>query len=88
MRAVTVPISALRKAPGGDHVFVLEATEDGLARAHVRQVQAGPVVGDEVVVTAGLDAGEQVAVAGSFKLRDAVLVSIAGGAVAVDEEQR
>jgi membrane fusion protein, multidrug efflux system len=86
--AVTIPVSALRKAPTGDHVFVLEDAGDGLSRAHVRQVQAGPVVGDEVVGVAGLDAGEQVAASGSFKLREAVLVSIAGAPVTLEAGQR
>jgi membrane fusion protein (multidrug efflux system) len=36
------------------------------------------MLGDEVVIYAGLSAGEQVAVSGSFKLREAALVVIAG----------
>ncbi|MGH7712259.1 MAG: efflux RND transporter periplasmic adaptor subunit, partial [Gemmatimonadaceae bacterium] len=36
--AVVVPVSALRKGPAGDHVFVIEADKDGKPRAHVRQV--------------------------------------------------
>ena len=76
--AVAVPVSALRKGPGGDHVFVIAADKQGKTRAHVRPVQAGAVMGDEVVIEHGLAAGEQVAVSGSFKLRDAVLVAISG----------
>jgi membrane fusion protein, multidrug efflux system len=75
--AVTVPVSAVRKGPGGDHVFVLSADKQGKTRAHTRPVQAGEVLGDEVVIEDGLAAGEQVAVSGSFKLRDAVLVAVA-----------
>jgi membrane fusion protein (multidrug efflux system) len=75
--AVAVPVSALRKGPGGDHVFVISPDKQGKTRAHVRPVQAGAVLGDEVVIEQGLTAGEQVAVSGSFKLRDAVLVAIA-----------
>jgi membrane fusion protein (multidrug efflux system) len=78
--AVAIPVSALRKDPGGDHVFVIAPDKDGKPRAHLRPVQAGPVLGDEVVIHAGLSAGEQVAATGSFKLRDAVLVAIAGHA--------
>jgi membrane fusion protein (multidrug efflux system) len=77
---VVVPVSALRKGPAGDHVFVLETAEEGRTRARLRPVQAGPVLGDEVVVLSGLTAGERVAASGSFKLRDAALVSVAGGA--------
>ncbi len=74
--AVAVPASALRKGPGGDHVFVIAPTKDGKTRAHIRQVQSGPVLGDEVVILEGLSAGERVATSGSFKLRDAVLVAV------------
>jgi membrane fusion protein (multidrug efflux system) len=76
--AVAVPTSALRKGPAGDHVFVIVADASGKTRAHQRPVQAGPAVGDDVIIHSGLEAGEEVAVSGSFKLREAVLVSIAG----------
>lgn len=79
--AVTVPVSALRKGPDGDHVFVVQA-EDGASRAHVRSVRTGPVLGDDVVIESGLLVGEPVAASGSFKLRDAALVSVATDAVA------
>lgn len=74
--AVVVPVSALRKGPGGDHLFVLAADQDGKPRAHLRPVQSGPVIGDEVVILDGLAAGEQVAASGSFKLREGVLVAV------------
>ncbi|HEX7089957.1 MAG TPA: efflux RND transporter periplasmic adaptor subunit [Longimicrobiales bacterium] len=77
---VFVPVSALRKGPAGDHVFVLEADAAGQTRAHVRQVEAGPTVGDEVGILAGLEAGERVAASGSFKLREGTRVSIAAAA--------
>jgi membrane fusion protein (multidrug efflux system) len=73
--AVVVPVSALRKGPGGDHVFVLETANDE-TRARVRPVQAGPVIGDEVVIIDGLAVGEHVAATGSFKLRDSALVHV------------
>ena len=85
--ALVVPASALRKGPGGDHVFVLEASEDGVTRARMRPVEAGPVVGDEVVVFAGLEADERVAASGSFKLRDGVLVQVSDGATAGAEPE-
>jgi membrane fusion protein (multidrug efflux system) len=74
--AVVIPVSALRKGPGGDHVFVIAADSTGKPRAHVRQVRSGSVIGDEVLIHAGLKTGEQVAASGSFKLREAVLVAI------------
>jgi membrane fusion protein (multidrug efflux system) len=58
-------------------VFVLTAGEDGKTRAYLRTVGTGALIGDEVVILTGLSAGERVAAAGAFKLRDAVLVAIA-----------
>jgi membrane fusion protein (multidrug efflux system) len=77
-KAVSAPVSALRKGPGGDQVFVIGPDKDGKIRARVRQVESGAMLGDEVVIHAGLAAGERVAASGSFKLRDGVLVAIAG----------
>jgi membrane fusion protein (multidrug efflux system) len=76
-KAIVVPVSALRKGPGGDHVFVLAPDKDGKLRAQLRPVTSGAVLGDEVVILSGLSLGEQVAASGSFKLRDAALVAIA-----------
>ncbi|MBA3259489.1 MAG: efflux RND transporter periplasmic adaptor subunit [Gemmatimonadales bacterium] len=80
--AVVVPVSALRKGPGGDHVFVIEPDKEGKSRAHVRPVQSGTVLGDEVLIHEGLAAGEQVATSGSFKLRESVLVAVANDSTA------
>jgi membrane fusion protein, multidrug efflux system len=74
---VSVPVNALRKGPQGDHVFVIEPDSAGKPRAHVRTVQSGPVLGEEVIVYDGVKAGEQIATSGSFKLREAVLVAVA-----------
>ena len=72
--AVAIPASALRKGPSGDHVFVVAADSTGKTRAFARPVHAGAVIGDSVLLTDGLKAGEQVAASGSFKLREGVLV--------------
>lgn len=74
-KATSVPVSALRKAPGGDHVFVIMKEKDGKARAQLRNVVAGPVLGDEVLILSGVVPGEQIATGGSFKLRDGALVA-------------
>jgi membrane fusion protein (multidrug efflux system) len=74
---VGVPVSALRKGPGGDHVFVIAADSNGKSRAHLRPVESGPVLGEDVLILGGLSAGEQVATSGSFKLREGVLVAVA-----------
>lgn len=75
-QAVAIPASAVRKGPGGDHVFVLAAGADQKLRAQQRSVQLGAALGDQVLVLRGLAAGEQVAASGSFKLRDAALVAV------------
>jgi membrane fusion protein (multidrug efflux system) len=74
-KAVAVPVSALRKGPEGDHVFVIVPQDDGTSRAQLRTVLSGTVLGDEVLVLQGITAGEEVAASGSFKLRDGVLVA-------------
>lgn len=74
---VAVPVSAVRKGPEGDHVFVIRPDERGSPRAHLRLVRSGAMLGDEMVVHEGLQAGEQVAASGSFKLRENALVAIA-----------
>ena len=86
-KVVAVPVSALRKGPGGDQVFVIAQDKDGRNRARVQQVESGAMFGDEVVIHAGLTAGEQVAASGSFKLREAALVSIAGDGVREPEQR-
>lgn len=80
--AVTVPVSALRRGPEGDRVFVIERNAEGSSRVQLRRVEAGTVLGDSVVVEGGLEAGEAVAASGSFKLYDGALVSIAGAQLA------
>lgn len=71
--ALLVPLTAVRRAPYGDHVFVL-AEEAGQSRARQRIVQTGPLQGTDIVITDGLAEGELIAGAGSFKLRDGLLV--------------
>src|SRR6184192_3063779 len=72
---VAIPVSALRKGPAGDHVFLVVPDSSGRSRAHVQPVRSGPVLDDEVVILSGLTPGQQVATSGSFKLREAVLVA-------------
>jgi membrane fusion protein (multidrug efflux system) len=68
--SVAVPVSALRKGPAGDHVFVVTEDPTGDTRVYTRLVETGAMVGDEILVRSGLAAGERVASVGSFKLRD------------------
>ena len=75
--AVAIPVSALRRGPSGDHVFVIAPDDKGNQRVSIRPVQTGTVLGDEVLIVSGLKAGEKVAATGSFKLRESALVAIA-----------
>lgn len=74
--SVVVPVSALRKGPEGDHVFVIAPDKSGKTRASLRRVESGTMLGDDVVIHSGLTAGETVAASGSFKLRDSALVAV------------
>lgn len=74
-KAVGIPVSALRKGPGGDHVFVIAPDSTGKPRAHERPVVAGATAGDEILIISGLKPDEVVATSGSFKLREGVLVA-------------
>jgi membrane fusion protein, multidrug efflux system len=71
--ALLVPLTAVRRAPYGEHVFAL-VEEEGQIRARQRVVQTGPVQGTDIVITDGLAEGELIAAGGSFKLRDGLLV--------------
>jgi membrane fusion protein, multidrug efflux system len=73
--ALLVPLTAVRRAPYGQHVFVL-VDEGGQSRARQRVVQTGAVQGTDIVVTDGLAEGELIAGAGSFKLREGLLVQM------------
>lgn len=77
--AVAVPVSALRKGPGGDHVWIIAPDSTGTPRAHERAVQTGPVLGDTVLILDGIKPGEQIAASGSFKLRESVKVATSAG---------
>ena len=73
-KAVVIPVSALRKGPEGDHVWIVKADAQGALRAHERKVESGPVLGETMVVLSGLERGERIAASGSFKLREGLRV--------------
>ena len=74
--ALFVPLTAVRRASFGEHVYLL-AQEDGVTRARQRIVETGPVAGQEIVVLGGLSDGDVIAGPGSFKLREGLLVQVA-----------
>jgi membrane fusion protein (multidrug efflux system) len=79
---VAIPVSALRKGPTGDHVWVVAQDAAGATRVKERSIQSGPVSGDRVIVLSGLTEGERVAATGSFKLREGMKVQPAAALAA------
>jgi membrane fusion protein (multidrug efflux system) len=77
---VAVPTTAVRRAAYGNSIFVAATDEAGVPRAKQRFVTLGESVGEEIIVTQGLRAGERIAAAGSFKLRDGVKLMAAAPA--------
>jgi membrane fusion protein (multidrug efflux system) len=73
-KAVVIPVSALRKGPDGDHVWLVEADAGGVLRAHLRKVESGPALGETVIVLSGVEVGQRLAASGSFKLREGARV--------------
>jgi len=77
---VTLPATSVSYAPYGDSVFVvadMEASDGGSYRG-VRQqfVTLGGSRGDQVAVLDGVEAGDEVATSGVFKLRNGVAVFV------------
>ena len=79
-QVVALPASAINYAPYGDSVFVLADLKNPKGQPYrgVRQqvVKLGPARGDQVAVVSGLNAGEEVATSGVFKLRNGVAVQV------------
>jgi membrane fusion protein (multidrug efflux system) len=77
---ISVPASAISYAPYGDSVFVVGELEDpkGAKYRGVKQqfVKLGPSRGDQVAVTSGLEAGQEIVTSGAFKLRNGAAVRV------------
>lgn len=75
--SVTIPVSALRHGSSGDYVFVLNAESKTVS---LRNVQAGPIVDDQVQILSGLTPGVSVITEGGDRLRDGSSVILPGAA--------
>lgn len=71
-----IPAPAISYASFGDSVFVIEERDGAALVARQQFVQLGEQRGDFVEVTKGLTAGERVASAGAFKLRNNAPVTL------------
>jgi multidrug efflux system membrane fusion protein len=71
--AVTVPLSAVIRAPGGgdeDYAAYVVQDAEGGAVARLRRITLGDLVGNRVAVTSGLAEGERVVVRGATIVTD------------------
>jgi len=77
---VALPASAVRYAPYGNSVFILEEMKDPKGQAYrgVRQqfVKLGSERGDRIAVLSGVKPGEEVVTSGAFKLRNGAAVLV------------
>lgn len=74
---LTVPATAVRRAPFGDHVFAIEPSEKDKTKLVARQrfIKTGGAGPNGIIVLEGLKSGDRVATDGSFKLREGVSVT-------------
>jgi multidrug efflux pump subunit AcrA (membrane-fusion protein) len=78
VNALTVPGAAIvRDARGVPQVFVYYPQQQ---RVFARRVELGSLIGDEVEITSGLEATDQVVVAGQQNVREGSIARLAGGA--------
>jgi RND family efflux transporter MFP subunit len=76
--ALVVPLSAVIRSPrdpGGFSVFLLDG-DAPRARARLREVRLGEVVGNGVTVTGGLVGSERVVTVGATLLRDGAIAAV------------
>jgi membrane fusion protein (multidrug efflux system) len=75
---LAIPATAILSAPYGDSVFLIQPAAKGSTNLIVQQkfVRTGRAHGDFISVESGLNAGDKVAAAGIFKLRNGVNVQI------------
>jgi membrane fusion protein, multidrug efflux system len=81
-KVLSIPATAVLSAPYGDSVFVIQANTNKDAKGSIKPglvvrqqfVRTGQARGDFLSVESGLKAGEKIASAGVFKLRNAMFV--------------
>ena len=79
-RVIALPSTAINFAPYGNSVFIVEEIKgpDGKPYKGVRQqfVQTGAERGDQVAILSGVQAGQEIATSGVFKLRPGAAVTV------------
>jgi multidrug efflux system membrane fusion protein len=74
--AIVTPSAALQNGPSGQYVFVVKPD----ATVELRDVKVARTEGDDTVVAAGLQPGDNVVVAGQLRLAPGVRVTTSAGA--------
>jgi multidrug efflux system membrane fusion protein len=69
---LAVPPTAIQRGPQGLVAWIITANNT----AEPRNIEVGPVTGDEVIITSGLSEGERVVIDGHYKLTRNAPVSI------------
>ncbi len=72
--AVVVPTAAVRHGPQGDYVYVIEPD----STVHIQLVKTGPIDGDLISISSGLQGGERVVTEGGDRLVDGATVRLPG----------
>jgi len=76
---VVVPTRAIVRPPDdpkGFAVYVAQKNADGTMVAQLKKIEIGPVLGDQVSVESGLDAGAQVIVRGADVVSDGANINV------------
>jgi RND family efflux transporter MFP subunit len=73
-----LPLAAIVRPPQDLQGFAVYAAEDqnGRTIARLRKVQLGPIVGNEITVSSGVQAGERVIIRGATMVTDGAEVSV------------
>jgi len=74
VRAVVVPVTAVRTGPNGDYVYVI--SED--RKVSTRPVKRGEANVEVVAITSGLRVGESVVTEGGDRIKDGAVVQLQG----------
>lgn len=78
-KVLAVPATAVMSSPSGDSVFVIQTdSKEGGTNLVVQQklIRTGATRGDFIAVEAGLKPGDTVVMAGGFKLRNGMAVTV------------
>jgi multidrug efflux system membrane fusion protein len=73
---VLVPVTAVRTGPDGDYVYAVDAD----SVAHMRPVKRGLASAEQILITQGLQAGEQIVSEGGDRVKDGAPVRRADAA--------